>query len=154
MDLEAYCYTTNHHDRTVRWCGPTDPKDTTKVNCANDGRFFHMEKLVNNGDNPSRGSAYVNTPYSSNVSSTWKVDKEEDVVHEYHVRLMITGEGDEEEVQGTVGMFAKKVRKNKNGKWILEWTEMDKRSNHLASGETLALGVDQSFTLRGIYHAT
>jgi hypothetical protein len=75
------------------------------------------------------------------VSSTWKVDKEEDVVHEYHVRLMITGEGDDEEVQGTVGMFAKKVRKNKNGKWILEWTEMDtERLRSRATIRALVIG--------------
>jgi hypothetical protein len=145
----AFCYIADHLDRTVRWCGPTNPKDNTKVDCTNDGRFFHMEKLVKNGAKPLQGSAYVTWPYSSNVSSTWKVDKEEDVVHEYHVRLMITGEGDNELVQGTVGMFAKKVPKDKNNGWTKKWTEMDKRSNHLASGETLALGVDQSFTLRG-----
>lgn len=148
-DIEASRRTADHPDRTVRWCGPTDPKDDTKVDCTNDGRFFHMEKLVNNGATTARGQAYVTMPYSSNVSSTWRIDKEEDVVHEYHVRLMIAGEGDDEQVEGTVGMFAKKVIKDKHGKWKKQWTKMDKRSDHLTSGETLALGVDQSFTLRG-----
>ena len=108
-----------------------------------------MEKLINNGADPERGSAYVGWPYSSKVSSTWQVDKEDDVIHEYHVRLIILGEGDDERVQAIVGHFDKKVVRRKDGEWRNEWTVMDRRSDHLKSGETLALATDDSFILRG-----
>lgn len=126
----------------MRWCDP--PNHQAKIDCTNDGRFFHMEKLVKNGRDG--GSAYVGWPYSSEVCSTWRVDNEEDDIQEYHVRLFIT----DKQVEAEVGKFQKKVRKTANGSWMAKWTVLDERNAAtLKSGETLELQDFESFTLKG-----
>lgn len=103
-----------------------------------------MEKLVNNGG--EKGSAYVTSPYSSTVSSTWRVDNEPDDIQEYHVELIVAGM----QVQAKVGIFEKQVKKTKGNAWRKAWTVLDPRSKDtLKSGETLSLGPFESFTLKG-----
>lgn len=140
--VTRYIADINH--RLVQWCEP--PKGETKIDCTNDGRFFHLETMKKNGKDPSRGGVYVTSPYSTKVSSTWRVDKEQADIQEYHVQLYIVGD----DVEADVAVYEKKVIKTAGEKWRGDRTILDeRRKGNLKKGETLELKADESFTLKG-----
>ncbi|KAF2211685.1 hypothetical protein CERZMDRAFT_98114 [Cercospora zeae-maydis SCOH1-5] len=68
------------------------------INCANDGRQFHMSKIARTGGGAGVG-AYLDYPYDSQTMNSYKIDNEANDIWEYQVLVDITGDnGDQYEV--------------------------------------------------------
>ncbi|KAK4507119.1 hypothetical protein PRZ48_000853 [Zasmidium cellare] len=68
--------------------------------CANDGRQFHMSKLVTNG----KTQGQLAWPYDATSQNAYQLDKEGTDIKQYHVTLAITGD-DQDEVSAQVSVY-------------------------------------------------
>ncbi|GIZ42776.1 hypothetical protein CKM354_000603100 [Cercospora kikuchii] len=102
------------------------------INCANDGRQFHMSDIARTGGGAGVG-AYLDYPYDSQTMNTYKIDNEAHDIWAYQVLVDITGDnGDQYEV--TVQTLA-------NG----AYTGVANRG----AGAPVTLALGESMTLQG-----
>lgn len=85
---------TNIHSRTLTFC------ETPYANCKNDGRQFHMSKLVTNG----KSTGQLAWPYDALKQNAYQLDYEGTDIKQYHVTLAITGD-DQDEVAAQVSVY-------------------------------------------------
>lgn len=114
------------------------------MDCKNDGRQFHMTKLVTNGPKASQG--YISEPYSSAVSSIYQVDDMDGNgkdIEQYHVKLIIIGD----KVGAEVFKYDKQVDKDNGGKWWTKGTRLAIRDG--ANGENLVMKDGDAFDMKG-----